>query len=570
MIDWLSDGECRIGLGCMRLSTEKQRDPELAAATLEAALAAGVTVFDTAHAYGLDDADRGHNEQLLGAVLRRHPSARVVTKGGMTRPGGDWQPDGRARSLRADCEASLRALDGVPIDLYLLHAPDPRTPLATSLRALAQICDEKMARRVGVCNLNRRQLREALEEAPIAAVQIPLGPSHDEALRGGVVSLALERGLWVMAHSPLGGPKRAGRLQRDQELVQLARSLPPSPSTPTPAQLVLAWLLSLHPRIVPIPGARHPETARLAAAASALVLDDATRTALQARFGSLAPPSPATAADGEVVLVAGLSGAGKSTYAAELVAAGYERLNRDERGGTLASIAAALDRKLATGGRRLVLDNTYMTRASRHDVVRVAARHGLPVRCLWLDTPLLDAQRNVIERMLSAHGRLLAPAEMSGDDPTRLPPRALNNQMRQLEPPEEDEGFRLEHVPFELKRVSSTIEHVSVDARAVALEALRPETLGDSGPRLVFAWLPDGDAPLHAAVGRLGPDVEAAACTHPAGPPICWCRPPLPGLLLAFARRHRLDPARITVVGTSTAHRKMAEAAGCRFIEAAT
>jgi len=513
-------------------------------------------VFDTAHAYGLDDADRGHNERLLGRVLRGQARARVVTKGGMTRPNGGWQADGRMKSILADCEASLRALDGIAIDLYLLHAPDPRVPLTTSLRALRQLVDEKLVRRVGVCNLNRRQLREALDEAPLSAVQVALGNGSDEALRGGVISLALEKGLWVMAHSPLGGVKRAARLRKDKQLKRPHTGEHP----PTPAQLVLAWLLSLSPRVIAIPGARTPETARAAAQAARLILGPELQAALDERFGSLHPPR-ATGSDGEVVLVAGLSGAGKSTWAQQLVDAGYERLNRDERGGTLASLAAAADRKLAQGSRRLVLDNTYITRASRHDVVRVAARHGVPVRCLWLDTPLEVAQRNVIERMLAAHGRLLPPEALTGSDPTRLPPRALNNQMRQLEPPEDDEGFvKLERVPFALKPVPVEVKPVS--GRAIALEALRPELLGE-GPLLVFAWLPEGDARLVAATRGL--DVELASCSHPAGPPLCWCRPPLPGLLLEFARRHRLTS--LTVVGTSTTHRKMAVAIGSPFIE---
>ena len=48
----------------------------------------------------------------------------------MTRSGGGWIPDGRAKAIRADCEASLAALDGLAIDLYLLHAPDPRDAVA--------------------------------------------------------------------------------------------------------------------------------------------------------------------------------------------------------------------------------------------------------------------------------------------------------------------------------------------------------------------------------------------------------------------------------------------------------
>ena len=55
----------------------------------------------------------------------------------MTRAGGAWVPDGRAKAILGDCEASLAALDGLAIDLYLIHAPDPRTPWRTSVRALA-------------------------------------------------------------------------------------------------------------------------------------------------------------------------------------------------------------------------------------------------------------------------------------------------------------------------------------------------------------------------------------------------------------------------------------------------
>ncbi|HEY2744683.1 MAG TPA: AAA family ATPase, partial [Polyangia bacterium] len=223
--------------------------------------------------------------------------------------------------------------------------------------------------------------------------------------------------------------------------------------------------------------------------------------------------------------------------------------------------------RLAAGARRVVLDNTYVTRASRHALLRVAARHGLPVRCLWLELPLVEAQRNVIERMLAAHGRLLAPGEMArgGDDPTRLAPRVQLAQLRALEPPALDEGFAaVEIVPF-----ARTPATGALTGRAVALAALARGGRaildgGASGPRLVFDWLPDGDAALVEAVRGLG-EVAAAACTHPAGPPICWCRPPLPGLLLAFAHAAGVDPARLTVVGTTPAHRALAAALQAPF-----
>src|SRR5258706_16401061 len=119
----------RIGLGCMRLSTEPERDEASALATLAAALDAGVTLFDTARSYATGEADLGHNERLLARAWRTRearPAARVVTKCGMRRDGGAWIPDGRAKRIAEDASGSVEALGGVPIDILLLHAPDPR------------------------------------------------------------------------------------------------------------------------------------------------------------------------------------------------------------------------------------------------------------------------------------------------------------------------------------------------------------------------------------------------------------------------------------------------------------
>jgi aryl-alcohol dehydrogenase-like predicted oxidoreductase len=147
---------------------------------IAAALEAGITVFDTARAYP-------GNEELVARAVRGRP-ARVVTKGGM---GEGWVPDGRAKSLRADCEASLAALDGVEIDLYLVHAPDPRTPWRTTVRALAKLAEEGLVRRIGVSNVSLRQLEEALALASVAAVEVALSAQDERALRGGIVERCL-------------------------------------------------------------------------------------------------------------------------------------------------------------------------------------------------------------------------------------------------------------------------------------------------------------------------------------------------------------------------------------------
>ncbi|HET9939165.1 MAG TPA: aldo/keto reductase, partial [Gaiella sp.] len=286
---WPGPGELRVGLGCMRLSTDADRDEERALATIAAAVDAGITVFDTARAYGLDEGDAGHNERVLARALRHAGAtgrARIVTKGGMARDGGRWIPDGRASRLRADCEASLAAFDGLPIDLYLVHAPDPRTPWRTTLRALVRIADEGLVRRVGVSNVTRDRLDEALEFAPVAAVEVALSPFEDRALRGGVVDRCVERGLAVIAHAPLGGPARAPRLARIEPLRAAAEA-----HGATPGEAALAWVLSLDPSIVAIPGARTPETARSAARAAGLALGADERETLATAFGARRPPA---------------------------------------------------------------------------------------------------------------------------------------------------------------------------------------------------------------------------------------------------------------------------------------
>jgi aryl-alcohol dehydrogenase-like predicted oxidoreductase/predicted kinase len=549
---WLRPDELRVGLGCMRLERD---DVE----TIAAAIGAGITIFDTARSYD-------GSEELLARVLRDVPNTRIVTKGGMARPAGAWVADGRAKAIRADCAASLAALDGLPIDLYLLHAPDPRTPWRTSVRALAQLVDDGLVTRVGVCNVNRAQLDEALEHAPIAAVQLAISTFDDRALRGGVLERCADLGIAVIAHSPLGGPRRVRRLARDERLAELARA-----HDATEAEIALAWLLGLDPAVVVIPGARSPEAVRSAVRAATLRLTDEERD----RLGRVPPRPLGAERRGDVVLVMGVQGAGKSRVAAEYVERGYLRLNRDERGGSLRDVATALDEALAAGSRKVVLDNTYLTRAIRSYVLEAAARHGIPVRCVWLEAPLAQAQVNLVDRLLERFDALPTPEELK--EAARsvagvLTPTQQMRAFRELEPPADDEGFAsVERVPY--VRAEST-GRAGVFVAAAAAARLPVDDVDAAAPHLVFDWRPGGSsAELEDAVALVEPSatgiVEGALCPHPGGPPTCWCRPPLPGLLLDFARRHGVDPTKSVVVGVSPAHRTLANALGARHVAAA-
>ena len=574
-VDWLTPSELRIGLGCMRLSTDPDRDAARADATIAAAVAAGITVFDTARAYGLDAGELGHNERLLAGALRRcggERAARIVTKGGMTRAGGAWVPDGRAKAIRADCEASLAALNGLDIDTYLLHAPDPRTPWSTSVRALARLHAEGLVARVGVSNVNRPQLEEALALAPIGAVQVALSVRDDGALRGGLVERCAELGIALIAHSPLGGPRRAPALARRRELAQVAGRHDASP-----AEVALAWLLSLAPTVVAIPGARRPETASSAARAAGLTLSDADRTALRPAPRSAPAPAEHPARAGDVVMIMGIPGAGKTRAALEYVARGYERLNRDERGGELRGIAEALDERLAGGVRDIVLDNTYLTRAARSDVIETARRHGAAVRCMWFNTPLAQAQVNLVARLIDRFGAVPSPDELR--DLARstegvMAPTSQMRTLRELEPPARDEGFsEVQEIPFQ--RAPDERGGAGVLVAAPVLERAGWEAAvaaaDPAAPHLLFDWRPESElSVLEGAVAQLrtvvSGQVTPALCPHGAGPPRCWCRPPLPGLALAFAAAHGLAVSRCVVIGSGPAHRTLANALGARHI----
>lgn len=573
----------RVGLGCMRFSTDEDRDETRALSTITAALEAGATWFDTARAYGLGADELGHNECLLARALGSSPDVRVVTKCGMARPGGRWEPDGRSSAILASARASTAELGRAP-DLLLLHAPDPRVPLATSVRALVRAKERGLALAIGLSNVNRRQL-ETLGSVDIAAVQVALGAFDDAPARGGLIAWCKERGIAVQAHSPLGGPKRGRRLASDTVLRAVA-----SRHGATPAQIVLAYLLAVSENIVPIVGARRPETAASAIAASDIVLDERDLEELDARFPGLAmarrpvrPTSPSTA-NAEVVVVMGVAGSGKTRLAQAYAERGYERLNRDTVGGTLAGIARRLEERLAAGARRIVLDNTYVTRTARSEVVRVASESGAAVTCIHVDTPAHEAHVNLALRMLERHGELLGGAALracSKNDPGLFTPNVVARMHRELEPPSVDEGFASveiapfvrEHsdghagiaLPIELLVASSAGQpELTRNARIEALLSRLPP----SAPTLLFGWLPDAEGAFRERALELAGAVfwdrvvEIGLCAHGAGPPECWCRPPLPGLWLAFARRHRIDPRQSVFVTTTRAHETMARALG--------
>jgi histidinol phosphatase-like enzyme len=251
----------------------------------------------------------------------------------------------------------------------------------------------------------------------------------------------------------------------------------------------------------------------------------------------------------------------------------------------------------------VVLDNTYLSRAARNAVIETAWAHGAPARCVWLQTSLEDAQVNVVQRMIARHRRLLAPDEMkraSRDDPGLISPGVLFRHRRELEPPELAEGFtRVDAVPFvrqpragfEGRALIVWYDGVVRASRSGARTPRGPDDVvlrpgarelitrhRDEGWRLLgLSWQPEVAAgsmtpeEVAATFTRthelLGAEIECEWCPHGDGPPVCWCRRPLPGLALVMIERHRLDPRQCRYLGAGGLDRSFARALGLSYME---
>src|SRR5215216_8060705 len=131
----------RLGFGAMRLTGRgilgEPEDPDEARRVLRRAVELEVNLIDTADSYGPKVSER-----LIAEALYPYPDDLVVaTKGGFTRTGGRWVPDGRPEHLREACEGSLRRLKLERIDLYQLHRPDPKIAFEDSVWTLALLRD---------------------------------------------------------------------------------------------------------------------------------------------------------------------------------------------------------------------------------------------------------------------------------------------------------------------------------------------------------------------------------------------------------------------------------------------
>jgi aryl-alcohol dehydrogenase-like predicted oxidoreductase len=202
-----------VGLGCNNLG--RRIDEARAREVVDAALDSGITLLDTADVYG-----DGKSEEYLGRILEgRRNGVVVATKFG-SGLGGGKPGGGRPGYVRQMVEASLQRLRRDRIDLYQMHQPDPSTPIADTLGALAELVREGKVREIGCSNFTAEQIREAeravLPGAPrFVSVQNELNVlERDDELEGLREAEAL--GLAYLPYFPLASGRLTGKYRRGE------------------------------------------------------------------------------------------------------------------------------------------------------------------------------------------------------------------------------------------------------------------------------------------------------------------------------------------------------------------
>ncbi|WFA86401.1 aldo/keto reductase [Paenibacillus amylolyticus] len=263
-----------LGLGVMMMPYNDE-----SVHTIQGALDAGVTMFDTADLYGAYEKQQfGGNEKLLGRALQgRRSKAIVATKFGITHTQG---PKGDPAYIKKSVDASLYNLGMDYIDLYYQHRPDPNTPIEETIGTLADLVQQGKIRYIGLSEAPVAIIRRAHAVHPITALQTEYSLWSRE-LEDEIMPVLHELNIGLVPYSPLGRGFLTGQIrsiddlpeddyrrhyprfqgenfQKNLEVVGLIQEMAKQKGC-TVSQFALAWLLGKGEHIVPIPGTRNLE-----------------------------------------------------------------------------------------------------------------------------------------------------------------------------------------------------------------------------------------------------------------------------------------------------------------------
>jgi aryl-alcohol dehydrogenase-like predicted oxidoreductase len=264
-----------LGLGCMGMSygygppADKREMIKL----IHAAVERGVTLFDTAEAYGPFT-----NEELVGEALAPYRDRVVIaTKFGFTfdGKGGQSGVDSRPSHIREVAEASLKRLRIDAIELFYQHRVDPNVPIEDVAGTVKELIAEGKVKHFGLSEAGAQTIRRAHAVQPVTALQSEYSLWFREP-EPEILPTLEELGIGLVPFSPLGKGFLTGKVDEqttfdksdfrnivprfspenrkaNQAMVDLLRRIADEKKA-TPAQIALAWLLARKPWIVPIPG----------------------------------------------------------------------------------------------------------------------------------------------------------------------------------------------------------------------------------------------------------------------------------------------------------------------------
>lgn len=272
-----------IVFGVAALVLNEGATDENAREVIAAAVDSGAVALDTARAYARVD-DDGVGERLAAEGRRLRPGMPIITKAGHYRAGPSaWSSDGTAERMRADAARSVELLGG-PLDLLLLHRADRADDLEDSVRTLAALRDEGVARAIGLSNASVEVIDRALAVAPIDAVQNRLGLGVDPFTE---YHHCLDAGIDFFAYAPFGGPRASPLATRVPKVWMLAAARGVSVH-----RLALAAVLDALPGLWPVIGSTRVESVRDAMVASTEEVDDELRQAFVDDLASRGVPVP--------------------------------------------------------------------------------------------------------------------------------------------------------------------------------------------------------------------------------------------------------------------------------------
>jgi D-glycero-D-manno-heptose 1,7-bisphosphate phosphatase len=302
----------------------------------------------------------------------------------------------------------------------------------------------------------------------------------------------------------------------------------------------------------------------------------------------------------KVVLIMGYPGSGKTTLADKF--SGYERLNRDTEGGTIANLLPKFALLLATK-KSVVMDNLFPSAESRKPFIQAAQKAGIPIECEWMDTSIEDSQINVLHRMWKNHGRMfMSPEDISHGpaDPGLFPIAVLFKYRKDFQPPSTTEGFAKVNKVHFVRQWDSAYKNKALlldyddtlritlsgdykfPSHACEIDILpgRREVLKDYEANKWFLLGCSNQSGIsrkqvsESAVKscfeytnkQLGVYIDYRYCPHNV-PPNCYCRKPQSGMAMELIEEYLLDPKKCIFVGDQTTDKTFAERVGFTYAD---